>query len=123
MHPPFLLPDDELNADFRYPDGFNVTNATEAASASAASASQASVLSTTTILPVPTTTTKGRTEPTPGVRNLNFPPYVLNSVLAGHSLLKSSIAPNATHNDASNTTEYVSQSARLLTPPTRRVSS
>jgi len=106
VHPPFLLPNDPFNADFRYPLGFNVSNATEAASVSAASASQASVLSTTTILPVPTTTTQGRTEPTPGVRNLNFPPYVLNTVQPGHSLLKSAIAPNATHNDPSNTTEY-----------------
>jgi len=106
VHPPFLLPNDPFNADFRYPLGFNVSNATEAASVSAASASQAAVLSTTTILPVPTTTTQGRTEPTPGVRNLSFPPYVLNTVQSGHSLLKGAIAPNATHNDPSNTTEY-----------------
>lgn len=106
IHPPFLLPNDPFNADFRYPEGFNVSNATDAASVSAASAAQASVLSTTTILPVPTTTTQGRTEPTPGVRNLNFPPYVLNAVQAGHSLLKGAIAPNATHNDPYNTTEY-----------------
>ncbi|KAF2168529.1 glycoside hydrolase family 31 protein [Zasmidium cellare ATCC 36951] len=106
VHPPFLLPNDPGNADFRYPEGFNISNATEAASASAASASQASMLSTTTLIPVATTTTQGRTEPTPGVRNLNFPPYVINHVQAGHSLLKSAIAPNATHNDPSNTTEY-----------------
>jgi alpha-glucosidase len=106
VHPPFLLPNDPINADFRYPLGFNVSNATEAASISAASASQAAVLSTTTILPVPTTTIQERTEPTPGLRNLNFPPYVLNTVQSGHSLLKGAIAPNATHNDAANTTEY-----------------
>lgn len=106
VHPPFLLPNDPYNADFKYPEGFNVSNATEAASVSAASASQASVLSTLSVLPSKTTTTRGRTEPTPGVRNLNFPPYVINSVQGGHSLLVSAIAPNATHNDASNTTEY-----------------
>jgi len=106
VHPPFLLPNDPYEANYNYPEGFNISNATEAASATLASASQASVLSTLTILPVPTTTTQGRTEPTPGVRNLNFPPYVLNNVQAGHSLLKGSVAPNATHNDASNTTEY-----------------
>ncbi|KAK5125415.1 hypothetical protein LTR85_000524 [Meristemomyces frigidus] len=106
VHPPFLLPNDPLQANYNYPEGFNISNATEAASVTAASASQASILSTTTLLPVPTTTTQGRTVPTPGVRNLNFPPYVLNSVLAGHSLLKGSVAPNATHNDPSNTTEY-----------------
>ncbi|KAM0720338.1 hypothetical protein Q7P37_004474 [Cladosporium fusiforme] len=106
VHPPFLLPNDPFNKDFRYPEGFNVSNATEAAAISASSASQASVLSNLTVLPVPTTTTQGRTEPTPGVRNLNFPPYVLNAVQPGHSLLKSAIAPNATHNDDYNTTEY-----------------
>lgn len=106
LHPPFLLPNDPGNADFRYPEGFNVTNATEAASATSASASQASMLSTTTLIPSATTTTQGRTEPTPGVRNLNYPPYVLNNVQAGHALPKGAIAPNATHNDASNTTEY-----------------
>lgn len=106
VHPPILLPGDLFSSDFRYSEGFNISNATEAASASAASAAQASVLSTTTILPVPSTTSQGRTELTPGVRNLNFPPYVLNAVQAGRSLLKGAIAPNATHNDAHNTSEY-----------------
>lgn len=105
-HPPFLLPGDPLMDDYRYPEGFNITNATEASSASMASASQASASSANPPLPAVTTTTQGRTEPTPGVRNLNFPPYVINHVQAGHSLLKSAIAPNATHNDAANTTEY-----------------
>ncbi|KAH7130041.1 glycosyl hydrolases family 31-domain-containing protein [Dendryphion nanum] len=106
VHPPFLLPGDPLTFPFDYPEGFNVTNATEAASAAAASASQASAISASPVLPAPTTTTQGRTVPTPGVRNLNFPPYVINHVQPGHALGKSAIAPNATHNDASNTTEY-----------------
>ena len=106
MHPPFLLPGDPLTFDFNYPEGFNITNATEAASAAAASASQASAASVSPVLPPATTTTQGRTEPTPGVRNLNYPPYVINNVQAGHALGKSSIAPNATHNDQYNTTEY-----------------
>ncbi|KAF2677493.1 glycoside hydrolase family 31 protein [Lentithecium fluviatile CBS 122367] len=106
VHPPFLLPGDPLTFDFNYPEGFNISNATEAASAAAASASQSSVLSASPILPAPTTTTQGRTEPTPGVRNLNYPPYVINNVQAGHALGKSSIVPNATHNDQYNTTEY-----------------
>ncbi|KAF2650404.1 glycoside hydrolase family 31 protein [Lophiostoma macrostomum CBS 122681] len=105
-HPPFLLPGDPLTFDFNYPEGFNVTNVTEAASASSASSSQAAALSTAPILPIPTTTTQGRTEPTPGIRNLDFPPYVIDNVQAGHALGKGSIAPNATHNDAYNTTEY-----------------
>lgn len=106
VHPPFLLPGDPLTFDFNYPEGFNITNATEAASAAAASASQASAASVSPVLPPATTTTQGRTEPTPGVRNLNYPPYVINNVQAGHALGKSSIAPNATHNDQYNTTEY-----------------
>ncbi|KAI7460361.1 putative alpha-glucosidase AgdA [Hortaea werneckii] len=106
VHPPFILPGGPLNEDYRYPEGFNVTNATAAASASSASASQASAQSANPVLPPVTTTSRGRTEPTPGVRHLSFPPYVLNSVQAGHSLLKGTVAPNATHNDASNTTEY-----------------
>jgi len=106
VHPPFLLPNDQYQTDYLYPEGFNVTNATDAARVASLSAAQASVLSTTTLLPVPTTTTRGRTEPTPGVRNLNFPPYVINNVQAGHALSKGAIAPDATHNDPSNTTEY-----------------
>nr|POE88083.1 alpha-glucosidase [Quercus suber] len=76
QHPPFLLPNDELQTNFNYPEGFNFSNATEAASASA------------------------------GVRNLTFPPYVINNVQAGHALGKGAISPDATHNDPSNTTEY-----------------
>ncbi|KAK0880551.1 hypothetical protein LTR87_005673 [Friedmanniomyces endolithicus] len=106
VHPPFLLPNDPYQANYNYPEGFNVSNATEAASVTSAAASQASYLASHTLLPVPVTTTQGRTEPTPGVKNLNFPPYVLNAVQAGHSLLKGTVAPNATHNDAYNTTEY-----------------
>lgn len=105
-HPPFLTPGEPYHFNYKYPEGFGVSNATEAASASAAEASQSSVLATYTPLPVPTTTTRGRTEPTPGVRNLNFPPYVINNAQDGHSLLMSAIAPDAVHNDLYNTTEY-----------------
>jgi alpha-glucosidase len=48
-----------------------------------------------------------RTLVTPGVRNLNFPPYAINNFLPGHSLVKQVIAPNATHLDGPyNSTEY-----------------
>ncbi|TKA83915.1 hypothetical protein B0A55_00179 [Friedmanniomyces simplex] len=94
VHPPFLLPNDPYQANYNYPEGFNVSNATEAASVTSASASQASYLASHTLLPVPVTTTQGRTNPTPGVKNLDFPPYVLNAVQAGHSLLKGTVAPN-----------------------------
>ncbi|KAI9654492.1 MAG: hypothetical protein M1821_006582 [Bathelium mastoideum] len=107
IHVPFPLPGDpntDLAVDYRYPEAFNVTNATEAASASAAMASQSSMYPTPTVTPTPTV---GRTIPTPGVRNITFPPYAINNFLPGHSLLKQVIAPNATHNDGPyNSTEY-----------------
>ncbi len=103
-HPPFKLPGEPGMIDYRYPEGFNVTNVTEAASASSASMSQSSsTAATATSFATPT---QGRTEPTPGTRNLNFPPYAINNIFDGHSLRKNSISPNATHNDQYNTTEY-----------------
>lgn len=68
-------------------------------SANAASATSSSAVATSTSAFV-------RTQPTPGVRNLNFPPYVINNVFEGHALVKTTISPNATHNDPYNTTEY-----------------
>jgi alpha-glucosidase len=55
-------------------------------------ASAASAGSTTTTA---STTSFIRTTPTPGVREINYPPYVINNVqgdLAGHA-----VSPNATH--------------------------
>ncbi|KAL2376015.1 hypothetical protein RJZ90_007785 [Blastomyces dermatitidis] len=42
VHPPFQLPGERGNVIYDYPEGFNITNATEAASASSASLEQAS---------------------------------------------------------------------------------
>ncbi|THV77101.1 putative alpha-glucosidase AgdA [Aureobasidium pullulans] len=107
VHVPFALPGDpntSIAVDFRYPEMFNVTNATEAASAMAARASQMSAYPSMTLAPSPVL---GRTLATPGVRNVNFPPYAINNFLSGHSLLKQVIAPNATHLDGPyNSTEY-----------------
>lgn len=107
VHVPFALPGDpntSIAVDYRYPEMFNVTNATEAASASAAMASQSSMYPTPTATPTPTV---GRTLATPGVRNITFPPYAINNFLPGHSLLKQVISPDATHNDGPyNSTEY-----------------
>lgn len=92
VHPPFLLPGELNNIIYEYPEGFNITNATEAASASAASSIQAAATSTST---TSTSTSYLRTTPTPGVRNINHPPYVINNVqgdLAVHA-----VSPNATH--------------------------
>jgi alpha-glucosidase len=80
VHPPFKLPGEPGNVQYDYPEGFNITNSTEAASVSAASASQSS----STAAKSPTVTMTGptsylRTTPTPGVRNVDHPPYVINS--------------------------------------------
>ncbi|KAI9702171.1 MAG: hypothetical protein M1820_006253 [Bogoriella megaspora] len=93
VHPGFLLPGEPGNLVLDYPESFNLTNATEAASASAASASQAAASSTSAGSSV--TTSYYRTTPTPGVRDVNHPPYVINNVngdLAVHA-----VSPNATH--------------------------
>ncbi|PVH95481.1 glycoside hydrolase family 31 protein [Periconia macrospinosa] len=104
IHVPFKLPGEPGEINYDYPEAFDITNSTEAASASAASLSQASAY------PTPMTTTGtptvGFTSPTPGVRNLTFPPYALNLTLEGHSLLRQAVAPYATHNDPYHTTEY-----------------
>lgn len=96
VHPPFKLPGEPGNLQLDYPENFNVTNATEAASVSALSASQSSANAAET--PAVTTTAPYlRTTPTPGVRNVDHPPYVINNVqgdLAVHAA-----APNATHVD------------------------
>ncbi|KAF2661862.1 glycoside hydrolase family 31 protein [Lophiostoma macrostomum CBS 122681] len=92
VHPPFSLPGEIGNVIYDYPEAFNVTNATEAASASSASSSQAASASTSS---ASTSTVYLRTTPTPGVRNVNHPPYVINNVqgdLAVHA-----VSPNATH--------------------------
>jgi len=109
VHPPFALPGETLNIGYDYPEGFNLTNATEAASASAASSSQSAALNTVStatatdsIAPSSTTTEYLRTSPTPGERNVNYPPYAINNVqgdLAVHA-----VSPNATHVDG--TQEY-----------------
>ncbi|KAF2812950.1 uncharacterized protein BDZ99DRAFT_568229 [Mytilinidion resinicola] len=99
VHPPFSLPGEPGNIVYDYPEGFNITNSTEAASVSAASSSAASATATATAILTSSSTTPDylRTTPTPGVRNVNHPPYVINNVqgdLAVHA-----VSPNATHHD------------------------
>ncbi|KAI7490215.1 putative alpha-glucosidase AgdA [Hortaea werneckii] len=56
IHVPFPLPGDpntSVAVDYRYPEAFNLTNATEAASASASLASQSSAYPTPTATPTP----------------------------------------------------------------------
>ena len=100
VHPPFKLPGEEGNKIFNYPEGFNLTNATEAAVAASASSSQAAA--TASANDKPTSTSYLRTVVTPGVRDVNYPPYVINNFqgdLAVHA-----VSPNATH--AGGTEEY-----------------
>ncbi|KAL2835120.1 glycosyl hydrolases family 31-domain-containing protein [Aspergillus cavernicola] len=95
VHPPFIFPGEPENRVYEYPEGFETTNVTEAASASAASASQASATESAS----PSTTSYLRTTPTPGVRNINHPPYVINHVQNGHDLAVHAVSPNASHID------------------------
>ncbi|RJE18471.1 alpha-glucosidase [Aspergillus sclerotialis] len=94
VHPPFALPGEPGNVIYDYPEGFEKTNDTEAASASAASSSQAAAQ---TGASDSTSTSYLRTTPTPGVRNVDHPPYVINHVQEGHDLGVHAVAPNATH--------------------------
>lgn len=94
VHPPFALPGEPSNPVLYYPEGFNITNSTEAASASAAIASHSSAYPTSTSS---TTVSYLRTTPTAGVREVNYPPYVINNVQG--PLGRSAMSPNATHAD------------------------
>ncbi|KAF1347526.1 glycosyl hydrolases family 31-domain-containing protein [Delphinella strobiligena] len=100
VHPGFSLPGEPGDVIYGYPEGFNITNATEAAAASSSSsvqaASAAATASSSSTIPYLITTI------TPGVRNVNYPPYAINNVqgdLAVHA-----VSPNATHSDG--TEEY-----------------
>lgn len=95
VHPGFSLPGEPGDVIYDYPEGFNLTNATEAAVASSASAAQASAASATAASSPTSSTSYLRTTPTPGVRNVNYPPYVINNN-AG-DLAVHAVSPNATH--------------------------
>ncbi|KAJ4366450.1 hypothetical protein N0V83_008086 [Neocucurbitaria cava] len=102
VHPPFKLPGEVGNVVFDYPEGFNITNATEAASASAGASSQNAAQSTAEVSS--TSTTYLRTTPTAGVRDVNHPPYVIDHVQDGADLAVHAVSPNATH--ANGVEEY-----------------
>ena len=77
-----------------YPEGFNVTNATDAVTASSI-ASSISVMSTSSS--TSTSTYFPSATPTAGQRNVNYPPYTINNYwgdLAVHA-----VSPNATHHN------------------------
>jgi alpha-glucosidase len=102
VHPSFSLPGEPGDIIYDYPEGFNLTNATEASSAAMASASQASANSATAGPPATTTPSPIRTTPSPGVRAIEYPPYVINNVQG--ALDVHAVSPNATHHGG--TVEY-----------------
>jgi alpha-glucosidase len=91
------LPGEPGNVIYDYPEGFELTNKTEAASASSASSSQAAAA--TSGSEPSSSVSYLRTTPTAGVRNINYPPYVLNHDQTGHDLAVHAVSPNATHSD------------------------
>jgi alpha-glucosidase len=103
VHPPFLLSGQPGAVIFSYPEGFNLTNATEAAAASSGAASQSSAYPSSTAA-----STSGSSTPTtsvnPTVENINYPPYAINHHQSPHDLAVHAVSPNATHHDG--TVEY-----------------
>ncbi|KIY02219.1 uncharacterized protein Z520_02357 [Fonsecaea multimorphosa CBS 102226] len=102
VHPGFGLPGEPGNVIYEYPEGFNLTNATEAASASSASQAQATPTTTSgssSSSSSSTTTSYLRSTPTAGQRNVNYPPYVINNAQGNHDLAVHAVSPNATHHN------------------------
>ncbi|RAL65011.1 hypothetical protein DID88_001119 [Monilinia fructigena] len=85
-----------------YPEGFNITNATEAASASSASTSQSSAYATS--IESSTSTSYIRTKPTPGFRDIIYPPYTINNFQG--ALDVHAVSPNATHHGGTQEYDY-----------------
>lgn len=96
VHPPFALPGEPGAKIYDYPEGFAATNSSEAAAASSAAARQEAMLAAGESEPS-STISYLRTTPTPGVRNVNYPPYVINHGQTGHDLAVHAVSPNATH--------------------------
>ncbi|KAK9416263.1 putative alpha-glucosidase [Seiridium unicorne] len=88
VHPPFLLPGEPGNEITAYPEGFNITNATDITTTATSTTAEATTAS-------PTSTSYLRTTPTPGARNINYPPYTINN--AQGDLAVHAVSPNATH--------------------------
>lgn len=94
VHPGFALPGEPGNVNYQYPEGFNLTNATEAAAASAAAASQSAAAASSGDT-ASSTVSYLRTSATPGTRNINHPPYVINNALG--DIAVHAVSPNGTH--------------------------
>ncbi|KFY58630.1 hypothetical protein V496_06026 [Pseudogymnoascus sp. VKM F-4515 (FW-2607)] len=90
------LPGEPGSIDYTYPEGFSLTNASEAAVAASMSSAQEASNSATTG-PTPTSTVVYRPTVVPGVRDINYPPYVINYLPAGHDTAVDAVSNNATH--------------------------
>ena len=108
---PFILPGDKGNEVSDFPEDYGIVNASEASSlwASLSSAHEATHTESSETPPATESSTiiaaeqeeststndgKLRTRPTPGTRNVNWPPYAINNIhtdLATHA-----VSPNAT---------------------------
>ncbi|KAH8655172.1 glycosyl hydrolases family 31-domain-containing protein [Xylariales sp. PMI_506] len=88
VHPGFLLPGEPGNPITAYPEGFAITNTTDITTTSTTSSATSAASSTST--------SYLRTTPTPGVRNINWPPYAINN-FAGPDLAVHAVSPNGTH--------------------------
>ncbi|EMR70096.1 putative alpha-glucosidase precursor protein [Eutypa lata UCREL1] len=72
VHPPFSLPGEPGNVDYTYPEGFNLTNATEAAAASSSASAQSAAASATETADVSSMTSYLSTAPTPGALSFSL---------------------------------------------------
>lgn len=95
-HPWWGLPGEPGYVDYTYPEGFASTNASEAVEAASMSSSQEAANSATAT-PTPTSTPIYRPTVVPGKRDVNYPPYVINYLPAGHDLAVDAVSNNATH--------------------------
>lgn len=98
VHPPFQLPGEPGNEVTTFPEGFNITNATEVSTSTSATPETTITTATSS-----TSTSYLRTTPTPGARNINYPPYTINN-FQGVDLAVHAVSPNATHHGG--TLEY-----------------
>ena len=93
VHPP--LPGQPGRVRYTYPEGFERTNASEAAAASASASSQSAANAAAATKTPTSPASYLRTTPTPGVRNINYPPYVINNWHG--DLAVKAVSPNGTH--------------------------
>ncbi|KAK0657371.1 glycoside hydrolase family 31 protein [Cercophora newfieldiana] len=98
VHPPFELPGELGNLVLEYPEGFELTNETEALVAASRLREQKETHPTVVRPDRPITSTT----PTPGARNINWPPYTIHGFYG--DMAEHALSPNGTHHGG--TVEY-----------------